>query len=141
MHTRRINKPLFALPPNHPARLFLDAFIVCHRECVSLELDGIDQQWFSASERCEYNYARIAYEHLAFDIELDDWLRNSPEMTDSERDSFVAIKHIETLTNECLAAATADGNGPIIDACNKVLRMASLWRNCICERLKIPNPD
>jgi hypothetical protein len=136
MHVFRLNKPILDFPPDHPARRFLEAFVECRTNCVGRELDGVDQEWFSKLEGRPHKYSSFAYEWLSFDIELDGWLRDAPEITDSERRALERIPQAEELMAECKAAALVDKNREIVTMCDQVLRTLELWADCINRRLQ-----
>jgi hypothetical protein len=136
MYTEKINKPIFDFEPTHPARRFLDAFIECRKNCVGRELEGIDQEWFSESERCIRRFSSFAYEWLSFDIELDGWLQNAKEMTASERRALETIPQMRGIIEDCRQAAVDDENADAVNMCDEVLRMSELWEECINYRLR-----
>jgi hypothetical protein len=135
MYVQEINKSLLALKHDHPARQFLEAFIACRMNCVGKELDGVDQEWFSTLENRRRRFSSVVYEHLAFDVELDGWLKDAQTMTESERQSLGAIRHLDTLVNECLDAAIAENNPPVVSMCREVLDMLGKWKVAIDVRL------
>jgi len=135
MHIHRLNKPLFELDVGHPARRFLESFVECRKKCVGRELDGVDQQWWSTTENQIKTFSSFAYEHLAFDIELDGWLSNSTELTDSERAALNAISHIESLMLECRETAQIDNNPVVVELVDLVLYTMELWKHCIRARV------
>ena len=136
MHIYRINKPIFDYSADHPARQFLEAFIECRCNCVGKELEGIDQQWFSQSELRSISFSSFAYEHLAFDLELDGWLNDAKEITESERQSLKAVRRIRDLMLECRSAANDDDNTAIVQMCDQVIGMTQLWEQCASSRLR-----
>jgi hypothetical protein len=131
MHIYRINKPIFELSAEHPARQFLDAFVQCRLDCVGKELEGIDQEWFSELELRNRSFSSFAYEYLSFDIELDGWLQQMKELTESERQSLKMIPHMEMLIQECRSAALNDNNLAVVAMCDNVKAMLNAWRDYI----------
>jgi hypothetical protein len=136
MHVFRLNKPIFDFLPDHPARRFLEAFVLCRTSFVGRELDGVDQEWFSKLDERVHTFSSFAYEWLSFDIELDGWLLEAPEITDSERRALERIPWMKNLMAECKAAALVDKNLEIAAMCDHVLHMLELWAECINRRLK-----
>lgn len=134
MHVRRLNRPLFNLPLEHPARRFLESFIACRKHCVGTELWDVDQLWYSQSNSRQMSFSGFAYKYLSFDIELDGWLTNAPELTDSERCYLDGIGQLEVLVQECLDAATKDQNAVVVEMCHEVSKMLVNWRECIEHR-------
>ena len=135
MHVYILNKPLFELPQEHPARQFLEAFIECRKRCVGREAEGIDQEWWSDTDNRMRHFSSFAYEHLAFDVVLDGWLSNSRSITDSERAALKGIPYSEALMQECRKAALADANVAVVELIDLVLNMLTLWKQCIYIRL------
>jgi hypothetical protein len=138
MHVYKLNKPLLSLPPEHPARQFLEAFVECRRNCAGRELDGIDQAWFSTTDGRNYQFSSFIYANISFDVELDGWLGATPQMTENERHTLGEIAHMRTLVHECLDAADADHNAPVVDMCDQLLHMFDLWQHCIEYRQQQP---
>jgi hypothetical protein len=134
MHVKRLNRPLFDLSLEHPARRFLESFIACHKHCVGAELRGVDQLWFSQAESRQMFFSGFVYAYLSFDIVLDGWLNNAPELTESERCYLDGIGQLEILVHECLDEATKDRNAEIIEMCHEVSKMLVNWRDCIEHR-------
>ena len=136
MHVRRLNKPIFAFPSDHPARQFLEAFIKCFRECIGRELDDIDQRWFSETDGRICTFSSFAYENLAFDIEMDGWLSGASQITASEQATLSKIPRLVALMEECRPAAIADGNSPVVQMCDQVIELFRLWTAAIKFRLQ-----
>ena len=134
MHVKRLNRLLFDLPPEHPARRFLESFIACHKRCVGTELRGVDQHWYSQSKSRQFSFSGFAYCYLAFDIELDGWLNNAPELTESERSAITGLGDVEVLVQECMDAAAKDRNAEVVEMCHEVSKMLANWRDCIEHR-------
>lgn len=59
MHIHRLNRPIFDLDAEHPARRFLDAFVHCRRCCVGQELAGVDQEWWSSIDMRPRSFHRL----------------------------------------------------------------------------------
>jgi hypothetical protein len=135
VHIYAINKAVFQLAAEHPARRFLEAFIECRMECVGKEVEGIDQEWFSQTDLRTHRFSSFTYEHLAFDVELDGFLQNAKQTTVSELRALKAIPHMEALVEECESAASQDCNAPVVTMCKNVLKMLTLWRQYISFRL------
>lgn len=136
MHVFRLNKPIFDFAPEHPARRFLEAFVECRTKCVGREIDGVDQEWFSEADMRTHKFSSFAYEWLSFDIELDGWLHDAQEITDSEKRALHGIPQMERLMAECKAAALVDDNSEIVTMCEQVLHTVGLWTECINRRLQ-----
>ncbi len=126
MHIRRLNRPLFAFEPEHPARRFLEAFIACLETCLGRERDGIDQQWTSASDGRRHSFSSFAYTELAFDVQLDGWLTEAGHVTDCEKATLNNIPRLTTLMRECKAAAMAENNSCVVAMCDEVLEVLGL---------------
>ncbi len=139
MHSDRLNAPLLRLESSHPARLFLEAFLECQRDCLGQQYPpptgkGIDQQWYSHQLGREYSYSEFMYERIAFDITLDGWLTNSPFLTESEKALLIQIPQMKSLLFECLEAARSSNNHEILPLVNQTLQMLDLWEKCIRVR-------
>ena len=132
MQVFKINKPIFDFPPDHPARRFLEAFVECRKTCVGRETEGIDQEWLSEVDGRRHRFSSFAYEWLSFDVELDGWLHDAPQVTESEKRALEAIETMRRLMAECKAAA--DGNPRIVNMCNQILDTLDLWSECIHRR-------
>jgi hypothetical protein len=133
------NKPLLSLPSDHPARMFLAAFIDCRASCVGCEIDSpdcnpIEQVWFSQIERKECRFSEFAYKYLSFDIVLDGWLTGAHEMTESELAHLDMLPHLGALLAECKAAAEKSGNEEILPLLSKVGHLLDLWEKSILLR-------
>ncbi len=135
-HVYRVNRPLYDLPEEHPAHQFLIAFEVCQQHCVGRELppplgDGIDLTWWS--DHCErsWSFSGFAYMYISFTVELDGWLTDAPERTESERRTLQGLDDIDMLMSECRLAATVESNDAILEMVDQVEDMARLWRQCI----------
>ena len=134
------NKILFSLPSDHPARRFLEEFIDCRELCVAREVGmpdnpPIEQAWDSQIEGRRYAFSSFAYKYLAFDVVLDGWLTNAPDMTDSERDVLDMLPKVRSLLGECHAAAIKERNVAILPLLEKVKNLLDLWEQCITSRL------
>ena len=136
MHIFRLNKAIFDFAPDHPARRFLEAFVECRMNCVGKEIDGLDQEWFSEADMRTHKFSSFAYEWLSFDIELDGWLHDAQEMTDSEKRALDGIPQMDGLMAECKAAAMVDHNSEMVTMCDQVLHTLELWAECINRRLQ-----
>jgi hypothetical protein len=140
-YVRSMNRPLFDLSDEHPARRFLEAFVECRKCCIGLELDwpdrkGIDQQWHSEVDRQDWKYSSFAYRFLAFDIRLDGWLENSPELTQDEKSDLERLPYLHALIRECRAAAVKDHNIEMVLAASEVEEVLDLWWICIEARAR-----
>jgi hypothetical protein len=136
MHVFTLNKPIFEFRPDHPARRFLEAFVRCRQDCVGRELGGVDQEWFSEALGRDYSFSSFAYEYLSFDVELDGWLQNAPDLTDSETAMLAVIPRIEELMVECTTVALAESNSEVVTMCKQVVHLCRLWTECIDSRLR-----
>jgi hypothetical protein len=136
MHVYALNKPIFEFAPDHPARRFLEAFVRCRQDCVGREMGGVDQEWLSETSGRDYSFSSFAYEYLSFDVELDGWLQNAPDLTDSEKAMLAGIAQIEELMAECTTVAIAESNSEVVTMCEQVVRMCRLWNECIDSRLR-----
>lgn len=127
MHIRRLNAALFGLDATHPAKVFLEAFIQCRRNCVGRELDGIDQRWWSTLDQREMQFSSYAYQRISFDVVLDGWLENAPELTQSEQVTFATLPNEVLRMRECRAAAATAGNAAVVELTGQILEMYALW--------------
>jgi hypothetical protein len=139
MHVYRLNEPLFKLDADHIARRFLETFIQVRNQCMGRELDGIDQRWWSPTDKRYRTFSSFAYEHLSFDVQLDGWLSHSPEPTDSERAALRALPYSRALMRECREAAQAEQNLAVVNLTDLVLNMLELWEQSIETRLPARN--
>jgi hypothetical protein len=140
MKVYELNRPLFELPPTHPARKFLDAFIGCRTICVGRELpsaDGtpIEQEWISRIDGNEWRFSKFAYTFLSFDIQLDGWLTGAPKRTESEIEMLRALPMMRALIAECRSAAEETRNDTIMPLVDQVHILLQLWEECILSRI------
>jgi len=143
MHVYRLNRPLFDLADTHPARRFLEAFVECRRTCVGQELpypfgQDCDQEWWSSVDNRTSTFSGFAYTYLSFDVELDGWLSNAPNRTESEKSMLDGIAHMCALMDECQEAARNARNNSVVEMTDTVKDMLKLWKDCIEERNSIP---
>ena len=125
---RRINRHILELPTTHPARQFLEAFIRCQERCVAAEqkVGFQDQEWISKLDGSRWTFATFAYAVLAFDLELDGWMLQSPVLTESEVAHLQGLPRVRTLMNECREAALAESNTHIQPYIDQVVEMLDL---------------
>ncbi|MHC2065978.1 hypothetical protein ACYFX5_00760 [Bremerella sp. T1] len=69
--------------------------------------------------------------YISFTVELDGWLTDAPERTESERRTLQGLDDIDKLMAECRLAATVERNDAILEMVDQVEDMARLWRQCI----------
>jgi|SRR5581483_3785509 len=137
----RLNRPLFALPEQHPARRFLVSLMDCQRDCVGKEIAyrgqerlAVDQEWFSRVDVRTWQFSSFAYEHLSYAIELDGWVSGSPTPTGEEIATMQRLPHLRQLMTECKEACIADNNAAVLQMTRQVDNVIDLWETCIQER-------
>ena len=136
MHVQRLNAPLFGLGEAHPARRFLEAFIECRRACVGHEFEGIEQRWWSTLDQRELHFSSYVYQRIAFDVVLDGWLTDLPELTCEEQEVLNSLPAEILRVQECQAAARSAGNSVVIALAQQILDMYKLWVSAIEFRLQ-----
>jgi len=77
----------------------------------------------------------LAYKYLSFDVELDGWLTDAPELTESERRYLSWLPVLRTLLAECEAQARVDGNQAILPLISRTRGLLDRWETCIVSRL------
>jgi hypothetical protein len=132
MRTKSLNRSVFKLDDDHPAKKFLRAFIACKENCVGRHHDWtgevpIEQQWTSATDGRVWTFSGFAYSFLSFDIVLEGFLKNTPSLTDDERYTVKQIPLLRSLMQECAQAAQQDDNREILPLIDQVMQMLSLW--------------
>lgn len=138
---QKINAVIFKHPADHPARMFLEQFIRCNEVCVGREvgetnLEPIDQSWLSKSESKQMRFSDIAYSHISFTIELDGWIHQPSQLTDSEKIWLESIPKLKTWMYECKEAATGSKNSKMLPLIDEIEKLLVLWEQCIIERTK-----
>ena len=143
MQVRRLNMPLFSLPPDHIAHRFLEAFIACRQNCVGREIayegsgvQPIDQEWTSTSDGRVRQLSAFAYEHLSFDLILDGWLSGAPELTVTECASLERLPYLTMLMTECHDACRKSNNATALALVEQILELLQLWESCIRARIQ-----
>lgn len=139
-----LNHALFALPPDHIARRFLERFVAIRRAYVGIELESanhasIDQIWKSRIDGREWRLSKFLYTFISFDIELDGWLNNSGAITKSEMRYLETFPYMRRLVEECRSAASQSGNpdsGTVISICDDLDALLILWEECVVSRLE-----
>jgi hypothetical protein len=139
MEIRKKNRRLFLMPFTHPARRFLEEFLACLDECVGREIGTpdnapLDQAWHSEVDGKRWTFSSFAYTFLAFDIELDGWLTDAPQLTESERNVITHLPYLRTLLLECEAAAHRERNDAMLPLIDRVQHLLDLWEDCILSR-------
>lgn len=141
MHVYRINQRLLQLPLEHPAIKFLRAFVACRDNCVGKEISwpklglvGVDQAWYSESERRMWRFSEFAYVFISFDVELDGWLNNPSTLTFSEKGTLRTLPRLRRLLSECESATSADNNKDVLEMVHEVQDLLDLWEECIRYR-------
>ncbi len=90
--------------------------------CVAREIEwpnlgnrAIEQTWFSQARLRQMSFSSFAYEFISYDLILDGWLEMAPEPTEAEMNSLEDdVPLMQTLLDECEAAAIADCNEEIV---------------------------
>jgi|SRR5580704_8759093 hypothetical protein len=137
--TEQMNRRVLALDDTHPAKRFLTAFMDCTANCAGREvaLDGetpIDQAWISDSDRRPWTFSGLMYAFLCFDIELDGFLTNAPQLTASEISGREQMPRLRSMMAECAQAARQSGNSEILELTDQVQQMLNLWEQYISFR-------
>jgi hypothetical protein len=140
MSVYTLNSKVMSLAPDHVARRFLEAFVACRESCVGRELplsgkEPVEQSWRSATDGKEWRFSEFTYKFLAFDVELDGWLTNAPEITTAEKGLLETLPLVRVLLNECLVAAQKSQNEEICGLVIQIQQMYELWEACIHERI------
>src|SRR4051794_36196894 len=110
MRVESKNRAVLSLDDSHPAKRFVEAFIDCRMSCAGRELDlggqvPIDQAWTSATDGRVWTFSGFIYSFICFDIELDGFLQNVPNLTPSELAASKELPRLRTMMNECAEAA------------------------------------
>jgi hypothetical protein len=131
-HIERMNRPVLELNDAHPAKKFLSVFMNCRMNCSERELEigdqtPLDQAWTSASDGRAWTFSGFIYSFICFDIELDGFLQNIPNLTPSEIEDARQLPRLRSMMNECAVAARQSNNHEILELTDQVLEMLSLW--------------
>jgi hypothetical protein len=101
----------------------------------------VDQQFVQPDGRAT-TFSAFAYEYLSFDIVLDGWLTNAPQMTESEEACLKGLPRLRSMMIACKSQALIDANYRILPCVDQVLELIQLWEECIHERIALrPNKD
>lgn len=139
-HTIDLNRPIFELDDEHPAKAFLLKFLDCLEQCMGKQYPpplgiNVEQEWWSAILGREFTFSGFVYAYLAFDVELDGWLSGDPARTESEQATLAALPKLRALMGECGEAARRDDNQPILQMIETVTETLRLWEECILARV------
>jgi hypothetical protein len=141
-HIKKRNGPILKLKNSHPAKRFLSAFMDCQTDCACQELDfdgqvPIEQEWKSSADGRVWTFSGFIYAFICFDIELDGFLQNAPELTSSETAAAQELPVMRSMMNECADAARQSGNNEIVELTDQVLEMFGLWGEYLKFRQKM----
>ena len=139
MRVESKNRAVLTLDDSHPAKRFVEAFIDCRMSCAGRELDlggqvPIDQAWTSTTDGKVWTFSGFMYSFICFDIELDGFLQNVPNLTPSEVAASKELPRLRKMMNECEAAARQTGNNDILELTDQVLEMLGHWEEYLSYR-------
>jgi len=126
------NRPIRALPQDHPAHATLLAHRKCRRDCVGREIvlpghesEAIDQEWYSTSDGRQWKFSTFAYTFLSFDLVLHEWLDTRSPF--DPQPTLQAIAKMLTLLDECELSCHNHANERLLELLPTVRRFLILW--------------
>src|ERR1700682_2656530 len=119
MDTVELNRPVFELSAQHPARRFLHSFIERKAVCVGRHLEfedqvPIDLEWRSVSDGRLWTFSDFAYSYLSRDVVLDGLLEEKPYPTESEAEVLALLPLLRSMMNECRQTAERSSHSEIL---------------------------
>jgi hypothetical protein len=139
-----LNRPLFELPPTHPAVRALIAHADCRERCVGKEIpwlgkeaEAFDQEWYSEIEVRTLSFSSFAYEFISYDLVLDGWIERKPGLSADEKCILESLPKLRGLMDECEVAAGACQNSRVLDGVAIVRHWLDALENAIVYRMQV----
>lgn len=135
------NRPLLALPKDHPALQVLIAHSRCRRFCACREIPWIngpppiEQEWYSQTLNRRFSFSSIIYAFVSFTLVLEEWLSHPPHVTENEKSTLREISRNLAVLDECEAAAVSAANTPILELTPMAREFFVSWERAIRRRI------
>ena len=135
------NKPILALPDNHPAKRFLLNHAEFCSQWIGFEISYPDKEefpdlvWHSKSQNKSVCLSDILYKYISFTPVLSDWVLNPKTQTESEKTYLVTIAVISTLINEAQSCCPGQIQPFHNSLIRSLLRLLNNWESSITARI------